>query len=192
MVVVDTISIYNQSKPVDPLLSLPVSYPEITPKILIDLQFKEPIFRGTMKTQPTNYTVSFDRPVCIHGVISGGPTPVVSSYLYTGEGDAFKREIEGSPWSYLDILVHSNRSKETQESALVKLTIVVPNDWDTPLILALIVKYVREHDTLRVDPSSGRIRDIFEWFVQDPESVRQYLSKEDVYKSIHCREDRPC
>jgi hypothetical protein len=179
-----------QSNPVHPFLYIPVSHPEITPWFLIVLQLQETIFGGRMKNQPTTYTVSFDPPVCIKGVLSDGPTPVMASYLYTGEGVTFKREIRGSPWSYLDVFVSGNRSKENPGFPPVKFSIVVPNNWDTLLILALIVKYVRENDTLWVDPRSGRVRDIFEWFVQEPNSVRQYLAKEDVYKSIEAREDR--
>jgi hypothetical protein len=141
-----------------------------------------------MENPTTTYTVSLDRPVCIKGGLVGGHTPVMTSYLYTGEGDAFKREITGSPWAYLDILVHSPQSNNDKEYPSGKVTVVVPNDWDTLLVLGLIVDYVRGHDTLRVDSRSGRIRDIFEWFVQDADLVRLYLSTQNVYKSIHTRE----
>jgi hypothetical protein len=142
-----------------------------------------------MKIKPTSYTVSFDQPVCIKGALTGGPTPVMASYLCTGEGDAFKREIPGSQWAYLDIILKCRQPNDDKASPPVKVSVVVPNDWDTVLVLALIVKHTREHDTLRFDSPSGRIRDVFDWFVHDANSVRRYLATQDVYKSIKARDE---
>jgi hypothetical protein len=140
-----------------------------------------------MENSATIYTATLDRPVCIKGALAGGGSLATASYLYTGEGYAFKREITGSRWAYLDILYADSISNEDDASPTAKVTVVVPNHWDVVLVLGLIVKYVRDHDTLRVDSRSGRIRDIFQWFVQDAESVRLYLATQDVYQSIHRR-----
>jgi hypothetical protein len=133
-----------------------------------------------MENSATIYTATLDRPVCIKGALAGGGSLATASYLYTGEGYAFKREITGSRWAYLDILYADSISNDDDASPTAKVTVVV-------LVLGLIVKYVRDHDTLRVDSRSGRIRDIFQWFVQDAESVRLYLATQDVYQSIHRR-----
>jgi hypothetical protein len=60
---------------------------------------------------------------------------------------------------------------------------MLPKGWDTLLLLALTVDYFRCHDTLRFECPSGHLRDIFEWFMQEPE-VARFLADKDVYKSI--------
>ena len=135
-------------------------------------------------TTGTTYKVTFDRPVCVTGVLYGGPQPFQASYLTTGEGSAFKRVIPGSSWDKLDIRLYHSHWEDAALSLPIKVAIVVPKGWDTVLILALIVNYVRDHDTLRFECPSGRISGVFEWFMAEPESVARFLSDKDVYKSI--------
>jgi hypothetical protein len=132
----------------------------------------------------TTYKVTFDRPVCVKGALYGGPQPFKASYLTTGEGGAFKRVIPGSSWDKLDIRLYHSQTDASAFSLPIKVAIVVPKGWDTLLLLALIVDYVRDHDTLRFECPSGRIRDVFEWFMQEPENVARFLADKDVYKSI--------
>jgi hypothetical protein len=136
----------------------------------------------------TTYKVTFDRPVCVRGPLYGGPQPFQASYLTTGEDGAFKRVIPGSSWDKLelelDIRLYHSHCEDAALSLPIKVAIVVPKGWDTVLLLALIVDYVRDHDTLRFECPSGRISDVFEWFMQEPESVARFLSDKDVYKSI--------
>jgi hypothetical protein len=132
----------------------------------------------------TTYKVTFDHPIRVKGALYGGPQPFQASYMTTGEGCAYKTVIPGSSWDKLDIRLYHSHSDDVSLSLPIKVAIVVPKGWDTVLLLALIVDYVRHHDTLRFECPSGRICDVFEWFMQAPESVARFLADKDVYKSI--------
>jgi hypothetical protein len=136
------------------------------------------------------YKVSFDRPVMVEGMPYGGTTPFQAAYLVTGEGPAFKRVIPGSSWDDLDIRLY-DKLFDDSKSLPIKVTIAIPKGWDTALILAVITQYVRDNDTLRIHRDSGCIRDIFEWFLQDPQSVARYFTarNNNVYQCIQASED---
>ena len=142
------------------------------------------------KTTTRLYKASFDRAVRVEGAAYGGPTPFKATYLVTGEGEAFKRVIPGSAWDNLDVRLY-DRLFDNSKSLPVKLTIAIPKGWDTVLILAIIVHYVRDNETLRFHSGSGRIRGVFEWFLQDATAVVDFVATQnvDVYHSIEASED---
>jgi hypothetical protein len=122
--------------------------------------------------------------VCVLGTGYDGDYPFKASYLHTGEGEGFRSVSSDGSWDYLDVLLEGFQPNDSETSPSLKVTIVVPKSWDTPLVLALLVHYLRGEDTLRIHRPSGRIRDVFDWFVQEPHAIGNYLSKEDVYSAI--------
>jgi hypothetical protein len=186
--VVDTTSESKEnSKPQEPTANIPGTYPAKTTAFLIDLKLQWPIFRSIMGKEPILYRVAFSQPVCIEGYGHTSTQPFMASCLLTGEGDTFRNVRSIGSWDFLDVLLKPSQSKAGETSSTLKVTLVVPKAWNTHLVLALIVNYLKDEDTLRFHRPSGRIRDIFDWFVQDPCAVENFLTKEEAYKAIEVK-----
>jgi hypothetical protein len=138
-------------------------------------------------TETTLYKACFERPVIVKGTIYGGRFPFKAAYITTGEGPAFRHVVEGSVWDTLDIRLY-DRQFDDSKSLPLRLTIIVPDGWDTRLILALLVHYVRDNNALQFLPI-GCFMGVFEWFMQDATTFANFLhSQDDVYKSIQTTE----
>ena len=139
-------------------------------------------------TETTLYKAAFGRAVAVKGTIYGGRGAFKAAYITTGEGPAFRRAMQGSVWDTLDVRLYDELFDDRQ-SLPIRLTIIVPKGWDTHLILALLVHYVRHNSTLQFLPI-GCFRGVFEWFMQEDVSFANYLDTqgEDVYKSIQSTE----
>jgi hypothetical protein len=138
--------------------------------------------------ETTLYKASFDHTVVVEGAVYGGLIPFKAAYLTTGEGPFFRRVPADGYWDTIDIRLYDCQFDDSK-SQPIKLTITTPKGWHTSLLLALIVYHVRGNDTLRFYSEGARIHGLFEWFVQDPNAVANFLGTQHAFDSIESKTD---
>jgi hypothetical protein len=134
------------------------------------------------------YKASFNQAVSVEGTTYGGSAPFKATFMVTGEGSAFRRAPNDGHWDTLDIRLYDQQFDDSK-ALPIKLTITIPKEWETRLVVALLVKTATDPDTLQFHASSGFIEGAFEWFLQEPVFVDRFLSALDVFKSIQAKDD---